>query len=243
VLAANARLQGAYAGRRCFVMGNGPSLAGVDLRPLTGEVTVVMNAYNRHPAIREWQPTIHCMAEPATAWSSPESLQVLDSFLGGYTSTIHVFPIGMKQVFDRTGSPPPDRLAYFFQDGRRAADFDCIDLTGPIPSPHDTSILAVSVAIAMGCNPIVLLGVDYNWLGHRSVNPHFYDDAAVPWPAEELSKYSYLELLKSAVLCWDAHTELRRIAQSQGQTILNATEGTFLDAYPATTLGEVLAGP
>lgn len=242
VLAANIRLQGAYAGRRCFVLGNGPSLAKVDLRPLAGEITVVMNAFNQHPAIRLWQPVVHCMAEPANAYSKPYSFRLLERCLLGYTTTTHVFPIEMKGVLESAGLLPPERVAYVAQDGRTAAMFDHIDLTGPVPSAHDTSILAVSVAIAMGCNPIVLLGLDYNWLSHRSVNTHFYDDATVPWPAEDLGETPYLETMRSSVQCWEAHAALRRIAAKSGQTILNATEGSFLDVYPATTLGDVLAG-
>ena len=242
MLAANARLQGAYAGRRCFVLGNGPSLATVDLDPLGGEVTVVMNAFNQHRAVRLWQPTIHCMAEPASAYADPEMVRLLEQFLAGYTSTTHVFPIEMKAVFDTSGLLPPDRLVLVQQDGRKAAEFDRIDLTGSIPSANDTSIMAVSVAIAMGCSPIVLLGLDYNWLSHRSIHSHFYDDAAVAWPAEDLSRTPYLDVMKEAVKCWEAHAALRRIAARSGQTILNATEGSFLDVYPMTTLTAVLAG-
>ncbi len=241
ILAANARLQGAYAGRRCFVLGNGPSLATVDIESLGGEITVVMNAFNQHPAIRLWQPVVHCAAEPASVYTNPDMLPFLQGLLSGYTSTTHVFPIEMKAVFDRTGILPPERLVLVKQDGRTAAEFDHIDLTGPIPSAHDTSILAVSVAIAMGCDPIVLLGLDYNWLSHRSINTHFYDDAAVPWPAEDLSRTPYLQHMRTSVQCWEAHAALRRIAARSGQTIVNATEGSFLDVYPTTTLRDVLA--
>jgi hypothetical protein len=230
-----------YAGRRCFVLANGPSLATVDVESLGGEITVVMNAFNRHPAIRLWQPTVHCVAEPATAYTSPEGLVFLQGLVRGYTSTTHVFPIETKALFDRTGMVPPERLVFVMQ-GRNAAEFDHIDLRGPIPSAHDTSILAVSVAIAMGCDPIVLLGLDYNWLSHRSINRHFYDDAAMPWSAEDMSKTAYLNVMRQSIPCWEAHAALRRIAATSGQTILNATEGSFLDVYPTTTLGDVLAG-
>lgn len=241
VLAANARLQGAYAARRCFVLGNGPSLADVDIEALGGEVTIVMNAFNQHPAIRLWQPFVHCVAEPASSYTSPDRLRFLQEMISGYTSTTHVFPIEMKTLFDRTSILPPERLAFVKQDGRNAAEFDHIDLTGPIPIANDTSILAVSLAIAMGCDPIVLLGLDYNWLSHRSINRHFYDDTAVPWPAEDMARTPYLEAMRRSLPSWEAHAALRRIATKSGQTILNATEGSFLDVYPTTTLGDVLA--
>jgi hypothetical protein len=243
IVAASARLNGAYAGRRCFVIGNGPSLAALDLTPLAGEVTVVMNAFNQHPALKLWQPTIHCMAEPANAYAGkPEKLDLLKTCLAGYTTTTHVFPVEMKPILDSLALVPPELVAYVAQDGTVAAKFDRIDLTRPVPSAHDTSILAVSVAIAMGCDPIVLLGVDYTWLSHRSIHTHFYDDASVPWGAVSLGTYTYLEQIRFALKAWEAHAALRRIAADHGQTILNATEGSFLDVYPATTLAEVLAG-
>jgi hypothetical protein len=241
VLAANARLQGAYTGRRCFVLGNGPSLARADIESLGGEITIVMNAFNQHPAIRRWQPVVHCVAEPASSYTSPDRLKFLQGIISGYTSTTHVFPIEMKALFDRTSILPPERLAFVKQDGRNAAEFDHIDLTRPIPSIHDTSILAVCVAIAMGCDPIVLLGLDYNWLSHRSVNRHFYDDDEMSWPAEDMAGTPYLEAIRQSLPSWEAHAALRRIATNSGQTILNATEGSFLDVYSPTSLGDVLA--
>jgi hypothetical protein len=243
ILATNARLQGAYAGRRCFVLGNGPSLAGVDIASLGGEITVVMNGFNQHPAIRVWQPVIHCVGEPAIEYTRRGGLgiEVLEALVSGYTTTIHVFPIELKPVFDRTGILPPQRLIFVKQDGRKAEDFGRIDLTGAIPPVNDTSILAVSVAIAMGCNPIVLLGLDYNWLSHQSIRTHFYEDGATPWPVEDLSSVPYLREMKTAIPRWEAHAALRRIAMASGQTILNATEGSFLDVYPTTTLRDVLA--
>jgi hypothetical protein len=241
LLAANARLQGAYTGRRCFVLGNGPSLARVDISSFGDEITVVMNAFNQHPAMHLWQPVIHCVAEPANSYSTPDRVRFLEGMLSGYTSTDHVFPIEMKDLFDRTGLLPPEKLLYVTQDGRKAAEFRRIDLTGPIPVPHDTSILAVSVAIAMGCDPIVLLGVDYNWLSHRSANTHFYDDSAMAWPVEDMAATPYLDAMRQSIGSWEAHAALRRIAAGSGQTILNATEGSFLDAYPMIDLSAVLA--
>lgn len=240
-LASNSRIQRAFAGRRCFVLANGPSLANVDIDSFGSEVTVVMNAFNRHPAIRLWQPTVHCVAEPADTYTSPEGIEFLEGSLIGYTSTIHVFPLEMKALFEETGLLPPERLVLFKADGTPASEFDRVDLTGLIPSPHDTSVLAVSVAIAMGCDPIVILGLDQNFLSHQGINRHFYDDATVPWPAEDLSLTPYLVRMRQGITTFEAHAALGRIALKNGQTIFNATEGSFLDVYPRATLADLLA--
>lgn len=240
-LASNSRIQGAFAGRRCFVLANGPSLANVNIDSFGSEVTVVMNAFNRHPALRLWQPTVHCVAEPADTYTSPAGIEFLRGLLTGYTSTMHVLPLETKALFDEIGLLPPERLVLFKADGTPASEFDRVDLTGLIPSPHDTSVLAVSVAIAMGCDPIVILGLDQNGLSHQGINRHFYDDAAVPWPAEDLGLTPYLVKMRQGIATFEAHAALGRIAARNGQTIFNATEGSFLDVYPRATLADVLA--
>jgi hypothetical protein len=100
--------------------------------------------------------------------------------------------------------------------------------------------LAVSIAIAMGCSPIILLGLDYDWLARGEFRAHFYDDVAAPLLREDLREVPYLHEMKTAIPRWESHAALRRIAERSGQTILNATRGTFLDVYPRTTLDEVL---
>jgi hypothetical protein len=243
VLAGNARLQNAYPSRRCFVIGNGPSLAGTDLEPLRRDITIVMNHFNRDPASKEFDPTIHCAAEPAGFYSGAEGIAYLRDLVSGYKSTVHVFPIEMLGVFDQNAIVPRERLILVRQDGRLAEDFDRIDLTGVIPGTHDTSILAVSVAIAMGCNPIVLLGLDYGWLV-RGPMAHSYGDAAEPEPpaSEEVpyAELPYLTKIELTAPRWRSHAALQRIAARSGQVILNATPGSYLDVYPRTSLSEVL---
>lgn len=115
-----------------------------------------------------------------------------------------------------------------------------IDLTKPIPNAPDTCVLATMIAIALGCSPIFLLGVDYDWLSHRSLNRHFYDTYDQVDKPEDLSKESYLQNMKQSQYCWSSHEALREIALRRGQRIYNATNGSFLDVYPTANLNEAL---
>src|SRR4051812_13425127 len=57
LLQQNEKLRGCHRNQRCFVIGNGPSLAKQDLAPLAGEITFVMNAFWKHPILDTgWQP-------------------------------------------------------------------------------------------------------------------------------------------------------------------------------------------
>jgi len=53
-----------YKGKRCFVIGNGPSLNKVDLSKLNGEIIIVMNFFYLNSVLEKWQPTFYCVADP-----------------------------------------------------------------------------------------------------------------------------------------------------------------------------------
>jgi hypothetical protein len=239
VLARNVSIRNEFRGQTCFVLANGPSLRDVDLQPLAGRLTIVMNHFNQHQALKSWQPSFHCVAEPADRYRDASGEQYLAGMLAGYTTTTHVFPIGARPYLLKRGLAA-ERLLFFRDDGRPASDFDAIDFTRAVPSPHDTSILSICLAIALGCTPIVLLGLNYDSLSHRSTNAHFYDDESMTWPVEDMAKTPYLQAMSDAIPAWEAHAALRRIAEANGQTILNASRGTFLDAYPIVDAGEVV---
>ena len=48
-ITANRALKDRHVGKRCFVIGNGPSLARTDLAPLANEYTIGANSFYRHP--------------------------------------------------------------------------------------------------------------------------------------------------------------------------------------------------
>jgi hypothetical protein len=41
---------------------------------------------------------------------------------------------------------------------------------------------------------------------------------------------------------WNAHANLRAIAEKNGQRVLNVSPGSYLDVYETDTLANVLAG-
>lgn len=238
VLSRNAKFQNMYAGRRCFVIGNGPSLSRQDLTPLGDEITIVMNSFNRHPILEKWKPTFYCKGDPS--YDSPERIATIPKCLERIEAQAYFYHIETKRIFDRHRFLDPERV-YFLKMVGPPSENSELDLTKPIPGYQDTSIMALMIALAMGCSPIYLLGVDYDWLSHRSLDRHFYgtDD---PISRYDLGSESYLHSMKIGIICWSSHEQLREIGLVRGQKIFNATEGGFLDIYPRITLAEAIAG-
>lgn len=236
----NAALHDLYSGRRCFVICNGPSLGRLDLRPLADEVTIVMNHFNRHPVLTTWKPSVFCMAEPGDRVSRPVVAAMLAELdAGAYVVRLDAAP-HLRSLLHLD----EERL-YAVQPYARAADWADwgwdVDLTRGVPATDETSQLAILVALYLGCSPVYLLGADQDWLSHRGVYKHFYDDASEGIPPEDLSRRPYLEMIEAGVRVWRSHQALDRLARRRAQRVVNATPGSFLDVYPMASFEEALA--
>ena len=68
----NVPLKNMFAGRRCFLIGNGPSLKTQDITLLKNEVTVVASSFFRHPDAKVVNPPFWVFADPYF-WTKPDT--------------------------------------------------------------------------------------------------------------------------------------------------------------------------
>lgn len=226
ILSRNSKFRNMYAGRRCFVIGNGPSLNKQDLAPLADEVTVVMNRFNKHPIIDKWKPTFFCMAEPRGDLTE-ESLPL---FLQGIQAQAYFFRMEYKELFDEHKYVDPEKVYYLKTGGVPLRDWPAsrhsIDLTRTIPGCQSTAHMALMLAVYLGCSPIYLLGLDHDWLAQPLVATHFYVDDS------DFSMFSYKQMMEIMLNVWVIHEWIKDVASKQGVVIYNATAGGFLDVFP-----------
>jgi hypothetical protein len=216
-----------YAGKRCFVIGNGPSLNKQDLTPLADEVTIVMNSFNRHPIIEKWKPTFFCMAEPRENMK-PEALPL---FLEGIEAQAYFYRIEYKEILDKHRFVDPEKIYYLKTGGAPPygwpASRKSIDLSRTIPGCQTTAHMAIVVALYLGCSPIYLIGLDHDWLAQPVVATHFYASSA----EDDLSMFSYKQIMESMLRVWTTHEWIKDVASKLGVVIYNATDGGFLDVF------------
>ena len=219
LLSSNSKLRGVHAGRRCFVLGNGPSLRREDLGPLAGEITFVMNGFFDNPILDKWSPTYHCLSDPAF-FNTPELMSLLKNGVGRETGTTFFAPLHFRSDVDTAHLLPSERTRYIrFRGELKDAPPNEIDLTGFVPAVWSVSELCIMIAMYMGCSPIYLLGLDHDWLAHRR------DYAG--W-----QEYSYKFIIEFQHKLWCGYENLLELANRSGTVILNATDGSFLDVFP-----------
>jgi hypothetical protein len=104
------------------------------------------------------------------------------------------------------------------------------DLTRVVPGVRTVVQLAMMGAMFMGCSQICLLGMDHDWLSHSGAHTAFYQGAAMP-NESTIDDWKYKDLMEAVLIMWRGYESIKRVAESRGVEIINATRGGFLDVF------------
>lgn len=112
-----------------------------------------------------------------------------------------------------------------------------------MPRPRNVMIPAIMSGIREGYRTIYLCGADHTWTKTLSVDnenfvvsvqPHFYEDNS---KEQERVRATYTglrlhDVLGSMTIAFRSYWEIRKYAERCGVTIINATPGSMIDAFP-----------
>lgn len=155
-----------HKGRRCFVVGNGPSLQQVDMTKLRGEITIGSNRC--YLGFEEWGFSFNY-------WCIVDSLQI-EKYMPEWEKNIHedvikFFPFEYLNLFNLRNSCPvnffppqfPNNPTNFHDPLLRGFLSQCpnfSDRPDVVFLGHTVTYAMLQIAVIMGCNPIYLVGVD-----------------------------------------------------------------------------------
>ena len=224
-----------HRGDRCFVIGNGPSLRGLDLCPLAREKTFVVNHFYFHPQLADLRPSYYCVSDLSffDPKVHPRWREYLERLPG---STTLFLPIELKR---RVRASPIgarrnvyyvrcDRSCEIWRTGWMEVNASSVLATG------DTVILDFCLPLAhfMGFAEVVLLGCDTD-MGNGESAAHFYEPQL---PSRSAAYHRDV---------WSGHVMrsydvAARLFESTGRRIYNATAGGRLEVFPRISLEEAL---
>jgi hypothetical protein len=236
-ITATANLRNRYRGR-CFVIGNGPSLAELDLRPLADEQVIVHNSFYKHPHADEVDPNYLCISDESVFKDEAKTVEwhrIIEADLPNVELMLHLAARPLLEKYELYADHP----CYFYQHGItvRSPDLVHFDFMRPRNVGHTAGTrLGIPLAIYLGFDEIYLLGFDANWLDNYETSYHFYD-AHDQWPefdslAADYRQPRYEDQLIFALRDYHSHYLLSQAAPRVGVKILNATSGGHLDMYP-----------
>jgi hypothetical protein len=238
----NRRLKDRHRGRRCFVIGNGPSLGPMDLRPLAGEITIAANSFYKHPHAEAIGLKYLCIGDPAFMIDEPRAVDWHRIIAARLPAASFILNPDAR-VLIRNHDLYRDREVFFFARGVVTEHPELIDfdLSKPINVGNTTGTqLAIPLAVYLGCTEIVLLGFDCNWLESYTGSYHFYQKHEQFPEFDALNTDErwgrYEDHLIFALRDFEAHRLISERTRQLGISIKNATAGGLLEMYPRVRL-------
>lgn len=244
------------------IMGNGPSLADTirdDRRLLEVFPTLAVNFAAIAPEFRQLRPEYYLLADPHFFKDSDEgNLGLLRAGLAtvDWPMTLYVPRTLRKKAMRLYGANANITLRYFnfvgaegFRWFERAAYASRLAM----PRPRNVLVPAIMAAIAEGFSTIIIVGADHSWMKTIwvtddnevvSVQPHFYAESK---SEESRIRHDYRnrklhEVVESFAIAFKSYHKIADYAASKGVTIINATPGSYIDAFERRDAGSLIEG-
>jgi len=237
--------------RPLYIMGNGPSLrTNLDnnLELLKRSDTLAVNFAANTPEFRVVRPKYYVLADPhffrnisdKNVAALSESLKAVD-----WRMTLFVPAKSRRSAARMIGNPMVSVEGFNFlaAEGWKWLEQFMFRLRLGMPRPRNVLIPSIMIGIWLGYKKIYILGADHSWLktldvdsDNRvvSVQPHFYKEDS--HEVERINR-TYLDLklhqvLESMTIAFASYHKINAYASRCGITIINATPGSFIDAFP-----------
>lgn len=229
-----ASLKNTHCGERCFIIGNGPSLATDDLDKLKNEFTFASNRIYNLFSKTDWRPSIYMSVDNDVIRHEHEKMEQL------------TLPVQLINITSKAYSNFDPRKVHFFtmygpyiirQYKYRKRDISK-NPAKYFSMSYSVTCLEIELAIYMGFKEIYLLGCDHNYSHYINAQGKYVIDNKVQDYCAGIERKTFTMQFKDATTsCYQAYQEY---AQTHDVKIYNATRGGQLEVYPRVRLEEVL---
>lgn len=231
-------LKNKESGKRCFIIGNGPSLKIADLDRIKDDCFACNRIYGLYDKT-EWRPKFYGIQDPKVM----DAIVDAGELKKGFDGCKYVFlPYQMRNKFGKLLGNNKLRLFYkryisiYSKDGKHQEGFIPFsdDMNKGLYDGMSITYGLMQLAVFMGYKEIYLLGIDHNY----SINNGVVD-----------AKNSYAEGIKpidmskqlppELEICEISFREAKRYADSHGIIIKNATRGGKLEVFERINIEEL----
>ena len=217
-------LEGKHSGKRCFIIGNGPSLTAEDLNKLKSEYTFAFNRIYYIFDQTDWRPTFYCTQDNKIAKTSVENIKK-------YIHTPYIFaPINFKWYEDISLE-----TEYFFKPkwaGETVPEFS-EDIAQCIGTGNTVAFTAMQIAAYMGFTEIYLLGVDHSFQTYQDKDGNIVvDPNAKDYFCDQYNQDKDQLFVPKLDISTLSYMAARQYSESHRVKIYNATRGGKLEVFP-----------
>ena len=215
-----------YANKRCFVIGNGPSLKAEDLTTLykNGEVSFAFNRIFQIFPQTPWRPTYFVSQDSLSLSTSAKEIEQISTKAKFIPIEAHWY-----EGIDIKGA------TYFHLAPNNKKDYSLFsdNIAKVIYNSSTVVYTAIQIAVYMGFKEIYLIGVDHHFHTtlDRTGKIHI-DESAKDYFVDDYNKLRKGKLLPNVDCSTMAFETARKYAEAHGISIYNATRGGKLEVFP-----------
>lgn len=262
ILLRNLELKNKHAGRRCFIIGSGPSIADTDLPRLSREYTFVVNEFEKNEQYLSLAPKFHIISESnyfteggPEYWLS--RFKEKDRYIP--VDTTMIINLGARSFVQKYGLFKQHRVYYVGTQGIFTENLPFnINLDRYVPQPKNSVLMCMITATWMGFDEIYLLGCEHSFLAqplgqNKSLSfSHSYDDeiSKLDKVSDEILKkyitlkelsFNYEMNMQSILQLFRNYRLFYTKAHRSHPTlkIFNATPNSFLDIFPLINFEDI----
>ncbi len=257
ILNRNSKFYNINKGKRCFILGNGPSLNGESLDLLKDEKVFTVNQLYRSEIFEKVNSDYHVMIDQAffevdnSNSGEVERIEYIKKFINsGKTVFLHHASLRFIDELDID-----KENVYFLKPKLIFTDMfdDNIDITHLIPEAQTVVQTAIYVAMYMGFTEIYLLGCDMtgilqNYVKGDEISFNKYGHAYNYTGNEANRVKQQLDELGNETLLWcffrmfELYRKINNYANRHKISIKNLTTGGALDVFERDNLENILKG-
>lgn len=253
----NRDLKNKYQGKRCFILGNGPSLKTQNLSALEKEYVFTVNQFMRNPDSEKVKTNFHIWADSNFFHideHKPEDLELLNTMSAVVTkenSPVCFFPVEQKAFVKKFKLDKKLNIRYFSMKLRLHEKYrNDIDFTKFIPGTGTVVLIGIFLAMYMGFKEIYLLGCDATSIVTTIKSAmQSNDDSDYAYSLTENEKKRMQSLLvrnrlEDYVLAYyNSLREFRitkELCDKKGIKLINCSQTTVIDSLPRTRFESVI---
>lgn len=255
----NRKLRLQFNGRRCFILGNGPSLRKEDLGRLRNEIIFTCNNIGKSGLVDDLIPFAHFMTDVRMVNGEDASVRkarIADNIrLLKRQGTLPMLFLGygLRDFAVESGLTEEFNIHYIFQS---IYDYDTEytpDLSRSIPSTPTVVQAAILTALYMGFSEIYLLGCDCTGFLSLATASSDADHSQMPYAystdetdrkiiSNVMSQSTVSEELSSYARLFRDYRLMGAYCKKKNVKLVNLSSGGILNEIPRARLEDVIPG-
>lgn len=228
------RFKNIHKGKRCFVIGNGPSLRVEDLDKLCNEYTFAANRIYKMYDRTKWRPSYWMCVDPYIIKSDWELIENLPG-IKFVSEESRKYGVSGSELLYMIYNHQPYHLNKYSNRIKIKFSKEC---SFGIEAGETVTYNAIQLAVYMGFKEIYLVGVDHNYSQTRNSKGELIIDKSIKDYFGDIKTEDFN--IQNYTVSTNAYKKAQQVCSEMNIKIFNATRGGKLDVFQRINFEDII---